>query len=154
MIRLSTLLQALGAAGFLLGAGSVALPSQAQSTPGYLWLVSYTANAVGTGGQVALSGQFTNDCNGLPSGSILQISFDQGVLLDVPIRATHGQSQQFSGQVFVPSVPPPNNHVTAYRFVILLPGNNQRAVGAAAVRPDMKTSPCLVTPALGTPPEP
>ena len=144
MNRLSSLRPAVAlAVASLLAVASTGV-TEAQSAAGYLWLQTFSANAAATNGQVNLSGQFTNDCtNPIPTGSILRIYFDQGTLLDITIRVAHGQVQQFGATVPVPAVSAPRNNVTAYRFAILVPAG-----------PEMKTSPCLVTPALGTPIEP
>jgi len=140
---------------FSLATLALAAAAPAAAAPGYLWLQAFSASAVGTSGQVALSGQFVNECTAkLPPGTLLRILFDQGTLLDVTITAAHGQTQQFSGTVPVPQVPPPKTDSTAYRFEILLPGDDQVRGASAQARPDMKTSPCLVTPAPGTPSEP
>ncbi|MBV9647437.1 MAG: hypothetical protein JO043_08245 [Candidatus Eremiobacteraeota bacterium] len=154
MERLSTLRGTCAAVALSLGAAIPA--SHAQASPaGYLWLKVFSANAVGTSGQVSLSGEFVNDCrNVLPRGAALRILFNQGLLVDVPITVAVGQTQQFSDTVNVPMVPHPQNDVTAYRFVIVLPGTQTEKTIPPRVSPDMKTSPCLVTPALGTPSEP
>jgi hypothetical protein len=154
MDRFSPSGRAFATGAFLLAALALAAAAPAAAAPGYLWLQAFSANAA-TSGQVALSGQFVNECTAkLPPGTLLRILFDQGTLLDVTITAGRGQTQQFSGTVLVPQVPPPKTDATAYRFEILLPGDDQVRGASAQARPDMKTSPCLVTPAPGTPSEP
>jgi hypothetical protein len=133
---------ALSAVAFAVVAGVSTARTQAQSSPGYLWLMHFQGDTVGTNDHVRLSGSFVNKCTiGLPSGSQLRIFFDQKVLLNVPITAALGQSQDFSSIVAVPQMGPPRNGVTAYRFAVVLPPAGD----------DMKTSPCLVTQVLGIP---
>jgi hypothetical protein len=130
------------AAIVLTGAARI-LPASAATTPGYLWLQQFSATTAASS-SLTLAGVFVNDCNGgLPTGSVLRISFDQAHILQVRITAKVGQSQDFNQTVKVPVISPPGNHVTAYRFAIIEP----------SVGPDMKTSPCLVTGVLGTPSE-
>ena len=135
---------------FIIGAGLLAMVSAAPrsaaeaQTAGYLWLQQFSANTAASGQKLALSGLFVNDCNGgLPPGAFLQISFDQAPIFNVRIQAGFGKSQQFKGTVSVPKVPPPRFNTTAYRLAVIVPGAG----------PDMKTSPCCVTPILGTPTE-
>ena len=140
------------AAALVLAAGASTLRTQAQTNPGYLVLQKFSANATSSGDQVMLSGQILNECTGgLPAGSLLRVFFDQGVLLNVKITAAFRQTQRFATTVSVPKVSPPRDHVTAYRFTIVLPGESQTAMSDPG--PDMKTSPCLVTPILGDPSE-
>jgi hypothetical protein len=150
MNRLSSLLLAFAAVAFALAGSALTAQTQAQTNPGYLWLQAFSANNAGSD-QLTLSGDFVNDCNGgLPPGAHLRIFFDQAILLNVQITAGFGQMQRFSRTVNVPNIPPPTNHVTAYRFTIILPPS---VSDRSSIGPDMKTSPCLVTGVLGIPSE-